>query len=415
MKKKKIAIIFFMLLITCIFTNVISNSVVGSNLETEKKDENVLTIKNNEEIDQQQTEYNDDFLIDHHDTIKKRKGVVQSFLPSIYATFITQVQLFIAKIGNVTADLTVGIRKVETENQWNTIVLYDSTTDLIDHLDEYVIIPSSKVNSSYSWIEFNFPQIKVDHSGHYVYQIIITGSDENTNTDNCYSIGYFNGTDQYKPGKMAEIKMGIQFGVPTSRLKYYFNIYPDHDLTFKLYAIKSEKPHGPDLIISELYQTPRCTRQGVIIPGQFHWVFTVKNIGDVALYPPNNKISVYEALTHKTDKSYYKGRYINFTNIKELAPYQTFTYKSDEHFVNGLPIGYILNLTVDPHNDIFEPGDGEKNNQKELVISPKLKVKNLAINNLLKPKSVTLSILLWERILRLKEMVHWKLFNLDCV
>jgi len=194
-------------------------------------------------LDQQQTECNNAVLV--YGKGKGgghcRGGYAQSFVPDKHAVTITRIELYVAKIGNPTKDLIVGIGKFKPYGKWE----HGDAWSIKEIIDTYVTISSSKISTSYKWLEFDFPDILINKS--YVYYILVAdrfirNQDAGCNSTDCYSLGCFRGRSLYYEGELAELIWCAVVGC------YYFVPYNDSDLTFKTYAkMENKAPEVKDL------------------------------------------------------------------------------------------------------------------------------------------------------------------------
>jgi len=367
MIKKKIRNVFFTLLIVNIFLSVFSMTVLGYNLEGNNINETVLSSNNYDEIEEQQTNYNDYYLLDNPSGINK-KGVVQSFIYSDYTVSINKIELFVSKIGNVTSPLSVGIRMVSRNDPFIGIFLYSSMNDFFD---TSVTIPSHKVSSSGRWIKFDFEDIEVDHSKCNAYLILVKGYDENTDSDNCYAIGYSKGLNSYKNGKLADVRQMPRYSTD-GRWCHGFST-DDHlydDLAFKVYTTKSNNYQPADLV-------PHLDIIKSSTPGINIAVFKIINQGQTPAKFSHHQKLANITFFHKLDDDNHYG--IIPSNDLTLEPGDSFDAVAWLFEYPHISINvYKLEANVDPLNLIYEGLEGESNNFKSADYPQKPKVR---INN----------------------------------
>jgi len=144
-------------------------------------------------LDQHQTECNDGIQLYIHKIAKHHwiYGYAQSFTPDIHSKVITRVKLYVAKVGDPQRELFLGIGKFKPNEGWPKL---RGVPTSVNELDVYTAISPVGVPRSYSWIEFDFPDIEVNSSYTYYIGIIrpIGFEEPGYNATNCYSIGYFN-------------------------------------------------------------------------------------------------------------------------------------------------------------------------------------------------------------------------------
>jgi hypothetical protein len=354
MKKKMIEKYFFVLLVINLLLSVFSMSVIGIQTTCKENEKNIFNTTI-EEIDQQQPNYNDFYLL--YDSVGlDRKAIAQTFVPSFYSLSITKIELCVSKIGEVTSDFTVGIRRVLPGKEWQGRYLTSSMTELFI---EYISVPSNEISSSPSWIEFDFDDIQVDRSNNnnFLYQLIIKGFDDNTNKTNCYSIAYSKGSDSYESGKMANIHIGPRI-TTDGRWCHFFGPYHEDDLAFKIYSTKADEPQVADLV--PFIDIIKCG-----MPGNNLAICTVTNQGSIpAIF---DDFQAYAAVTYydsSTGESFVRNTVSLDGKITEITinPGDEIDVIAELYTVPYLPFEFKkLEVVVDPNNLINE-GIGEDNN-----------------------------------------------------
>jgi len=203
-------------------------------------------------LDQQQTECNDALLLDGYwakqightrwAVHKIGYGFYQFFVPNIHSKEITRVSLYVAKIEEPPGGL--GITVYGVVNVTNNPSKPDKVYIALDNATKVtIIIPSYKISKSYNWVEFDFPDIKVNKFyQYYCLYIFPTGHLELGKPSTYYSIGCYKGEDLYDKGNLFYSGGGI--GI----LGRVCKLIPDSDLTFKTYAKMENKAPGKPTI-----------------------------------------------------------------------------------------------------------------------------------------------------------------------
>jgi hypothetical protein len=226
------------MIVVLLLTSISTLNVMGyktvNNLSINIKSEKTISLEtDDEEIIEEQLECNDGYFLLKDN---RKQGIIQTLTLDRHVHYIKKVQLYIAKIGDVTASLKVGIGKAKKGEEWDPRPSY---FELYDFFDTYIKIPSSEVSTQYNWIEFDFIDIKIDRA--YTYFIVVYGINGDTNSLNCYSIGYYKGSDLYDGGSLGQVRYVTAIRTdgrwyhPVDRLQ-------NDDLTFKLYATKGNDP-----------------------------------------------------------------------------------------------------------------------------------------------------------------------------
>jgi hypothetical protein len=116
----------------------------------------------------------------------------------------------------------------------------------------------------------------------------------------------------------------------------------------------------PDLAFTSYYC--KRDRRLPLMPGHFHLVFTVTNVGDAPAYPTNGNITILHPVNNQ-----YTDAYHYTYSVGVLEPGESFTYDSEYHWAVGYKVGSIQTFIIDPDNDINEKD--EVNNERGFTIS----------------------------------------------
>ena len=198
-------------------------------------------------LDQQQTECNNGLLIFGHTGEGKPPkitscavfGFAQTFMPDIHAKEITRVSLYVAKVKDPPSDLKVGIARFKHGEEWKPFGYGEKPK-----FETYTTVSSSELSTSYRWVEFDFPDIKISRSyTYYIFVSITYGHTEERGSKEYYTLGYFEGGNLYEKGELGKIQV---YG--TTPIPNRFKLFPDSDLTFKTYAkMENKAPSKPTI------------------------------------------------------------------------------------------------------------------------------------------------------------------------
>jgi len=199
-------------------------------------------------LDQQQPECNKGLLILGHTTEGKPGkitnrvvfGFAQTFMPDIHAKEITRVSLYVAKVKDPPSDLKVGIGRFKHGEEWKPLW---GPNDVEKLFETYTTVSSSKLSTSYRWVEFDFPDIKINRSCTYYIFVSTTSGHAEFGSEEYYTLGYFGERNLYEKGKLGKIQVHGTISLPNR-----FKLFPDSDLTFKTYAKMENKAPGKPTI-----------------------------------------------------------------------------------------------------------------------------------------------------------------------